>query len=372
MTRTRTKIFIIGLTPLLLLLTSCAPEVEIPTPPAAHTLLVYMAGDNNLSLETTQKIKAIAKGFHDTDNHLLIYQDYNHTTLTTPSPTPVLLKLEATGAHTPARIDTVMRYAHENSASAAVFGRVLTDVATHYPATTHGLLLFSHGTGWLPKGTFLHPRSITVDTKNEMELSAMAAAIPDGHFEYIIFEACLMAGVEVAYELRTKTNYLVASSAEIISPGFTPIYPQIIPYLFEPTPNLIAFTAQFHAHVSALSGLYRSSTMSVIATQALETLKQQVLPVLAQTNQPQLTQIQEYNRNAPLLYFDLDHYMKLAASPAQYRQFEQTLNIVVPYKAATPSFVGTPIKHHGGLTIYLRQTQYPYLNSQHATYQFMQ
>ena len=355
----------------LLLLNSCAPEEEPIRPNAAHTLLVYMAGDNNLSLENTQKIKAIAKGFHITTNNLLIYQDCNHAQNNTP-PTPLLLKLEATGANTPARIDTLMRYAQENSASATVFGRVVRDVAQHYPATTHGLLLFSHGTGWLPQGSFLRPRSITVDGKEEMEVYEMAAAIPDGHFEYIIFEACLMAGIEVAYELKSKTNYIVASAAEIISPGFTPVYPEIIPYLFEPAPNLIAFAKHFQTHVEALNGLYRSSTISVIATKELEALKQQLLPILKQPNQPTITQIQEYNRNTPLLYFDLDHYMQLAASPQAYLSFKKSLTQAVPYQAATPKFVGTPIKHHGGLTIYLRQSNYPYLNSEYAKYAFMQ
>lgn len=353
----------------LALIAACNDDTP-PLLPARHTLLVYMAGDNNLSLETTQKIKAIAKGFHDSDNHLLVYQDYNHTSAGEQS-TPLLLKLEATGVDTPARIDTLQHYPQENSASADVFARVLRQVAQQYPSASYGLLLFSHGTGWLPQGTFARPRSITTDGKNEMEVRDFAAAIPDGHFSYIVFEACLMAGVEVAYELRHKTSYLLASSAEIISPGFTPVYPELIPYLFESTPNLIGFARRFHTYADGLSGLYRSSTLSVIATQDIEDIARLVAPVLRQPHQPTPEVVQEFNRNAPLLYFDLGHYMQLAATDEQYRQFLQALDKVVIYQASTPQFVGIPVNHHSGLTVYLPQSKYPYLNAEYEKYQFI-
>lgn len=355
----------------LLLLVGCTPDSDEELRlPVRHTLLVYMAGDNNLSRETTQKIKAMAEGFHDRSNHLLVYQDYNHAAAGEQA-SPVLLKLEATGANSPARIDTLERYASENSASAAVFGRVMRQVAREYPAESHGLLLFSHGTGWLPQGTFDRPRSITADGKSEMEVRDFAAEIPDGHFEYIVFEACLMAGVEVAYELRHKTRYLLVSSAEIISPGFTPVYPEVIPYLFEATPNLVAFARRFHAHVEGLQGLYRSSTLSVIATEGVEELARQVVPVLHQPQQPAVEAVQEFNRKAALLYFDLGHYMELAATPEQLQQFRQALCKVIIYQAATPQFVGSPVKHHCGLTVYLPQEKYPYLNAEYERYGFI-
>lgn len=34
-------------------------------------------------------------------------------------------------------------------------------------------------------------------------------ALPDHLFEFIIFEACNMAGIEVAYELRNKAAYIM-------------------------------------------------------------------------------------------------------------------------------------------------------------------
>ena len=47
-----------------------------------------------------------------------------------------------------------------------------------------------------------------------MEITDFAMALPDHLFEFIIFEACNMAGIEVAYELRNKAAYIMASSAQ--------------------------------------------------------------------------------------------------------------------------------------------------------------
>lgn len=40
------------------------------------------------------------------------------------------------------------------------------------------------------------------------------------HFDYILFGACLMSQVEVAYELRNAADYLILSPAEVMSAGF--------------------------------------------------------------------------------------------------------------------------------------------------------
>ena len=40
------------------------------------------------------------------------------------------------------------------------------------------------------------------------------------HFDYILFDACLMSQVEVAYELRNAADYLILSPAEVMSAGF--------------------------------------------------------------------------------------------------------------------------------------------------------
>ena len=55
-----------------------------------------------------------------------------------------------------------------------------------------------------------------------MELADFASALPlPNHrkWDFILFEGCYMGSVEVAYELKDKTEAIIASSTEIVSPG---------------------------------------------------------------------------------------------------------------------------------------------------------
>ncbi len=78
----------------------------------------------------------------------------------------------------------------------------------HYPADHYVLILDDHGGGW---------RGCCVDQQNGggnmMNLVQLKQALRDAniHFDVIIFHACLMGQVEVAYQLKDLTDYVVAS-----------------------------------------------------------------------------------------------------------------------------------------------------------------
>src|SRR5690606_30603257 len=128
------------------------------------------------------------------------------------------------------KIREVKTYPEQNSATAETFQTVLNDVEALTPADSYGLILFSHATGWLPTGALLRPEAallqmglvpirtytIAMDGTTELGLKEFANAIPDRFFNFIAFEACFMAGVEVLYELKDKTDYILSSSAEIL------------------------------------------------------------------------------------------------------------------------------------------------------------
>ena len=54
---------------------------------------------------------------------------------------------------------------------------------------------------------------------HQMEIADMANVLEGKSFDFIFFDACVMQTIEVAYELRHATNYLIASPAEIPAPG---------------------------------------------------------------------------------------------------------------------------------------------------------
>ncbi|MDR1864915.1 MAG: hypothetical protein LBR08_05015 [Bacteroidales bacterium] len=336
---------------------SCRKK-EPPVPPHTRTVLVYLGRDNNLSDDFEEKIKYLLEGWKGEGN-LVFYQDLPDT-----NPRLMVAEWDESGA----RAKVIREYEPENSADAGVFGRVLNETQTLYPADSYGMILFSHASGWLPPSTQLSPRSIVVDRNSEMELIDFAAAIPDGMFDFIIFEACFMAGIEVAYELKDKTKHILASSAEILSPGFAAIYRNSAHLLFQPAAALEDFAREWFLWMDTRSGAFRSATISLIRTDRLTDLKNHVK--LAGEQQPDLSGIQYFDRNSPHLFFDFeDCYSRRLPAGKRRQELSALVRQAVTYRAATPTFMsghnGFGIHRHSGLTTYIEQPAFPYLNSQY-------
>ena len=123
-----------------------------------------------------------------------------------------------------------------NSASPQVFDQVLDYFFKHYKAKSYGLVLWSHGSGWNNASTSApQRRSFAVDDATtgttRMQIADMASVLSKyPTFEYILFDACFMQTIEVAYELRAAAKYIIGSPAEI--PGAGAPYKDMIPSLF--------------------------------------------------------------------------------------------------------------------------------------------
>lgn len=349
------------------LLTSCLKETADNIPEKVNrTVLFYMAGDNSLSEETQEKIDALCAAWQVTgDNHLLVYRDdADHL--------PQLLEIKA-GADGKGVAEVLETYEEENSASAKVFGNVLTDVVLRYPAADYGLIWFSHSSGWLPLQTFVRPRSVGMDGQDEMELRSFAAVIPEGQFSFIIFESCLMAGAEVAYELSGKTEMLLASGTEIVSPGFTPLYGKLLDCLYRKRPALEEFAESYYTYCNFQQGDSRSATVSVIRPPALAPLKELLASAESRVEHWEWIDrrgLQHFDRRkSDYLFYDLEDYIRRIGSQDDINRLAGVLDAAVLYKAATKSFMpdsqyGFAINGYCGLTIYVPLAQYSYLNAQ--------
>lgn len=356
---------------------SCSNEAELADGAApCRTVLVYLAGDNSLSDEVGTKTDALVAGWHNTQDNLLIYRDSRDA-----GGTPSLLKVEGDALHPYAKV--VKEYPESNSAAPEIFSEVLRDVTVGYPAPSYGLLVFSHGTGWLPEGSYTDPRSarsgapslrsIMEDNGREMAIAGFAAAIPDGQFDFIVLEACLMASVEVAWELRGKADYLLASSAEILSPGFTPVYPAVLEALFrQPEADLLAVADSYYGQCNSLEAPYRSATVSVVRLDRMDELAEAMRGVyacMADIPEEWAGEVQCFDRSEDRLFFDLGSLLeriKEEGGPEAGRAATVAGNVLsgtVAGKAATPFFVDIPVRAHSGLTTYIEQPAYPSLNA---------
>ncbi|MFV0538171.1 MAG: clostripain-related cysteine peptidase [Dysgonomonas sp.] len=327
-----------------------------------QVLLVYLASDNSLADEGPAKLEAIASGMDNNPSHrILVYLD-------TRGLAPRLMEIREKN-----RIETIEEYKAENSADPAVFRRVILNAKERYPQASFNLLVFSHASGWLPQGSLLAPKSsidlksIITDGTAEMDIIDFASAIPDNAFESITFEACFMAGIEVAYQLKNKTNYILASSAEILSPGFTPLYKDIIPLQFNGITGLIAFASKAFAYWNNQTGNGRSATFSIIDTQYLDILANYVRENCDLTHQANIADYQHFDRYSYRLFFDFQEYYSQMLPENKQEVLRFLIGSTVLWKASTPSFLinnnGFDIHSHSGMTVYIAQEQFILLNT---------
>lgn len=357
----------------------CTKELT-ERPPSRRPLVVYMALDNNLREEYSSRLAALRAGWRP-GMELWVYAD-------TPEGAS-LGRMES--APEGVTLRTVERYGAENSASGATLERVLRTVWRLCPSDGYGLLFFSHATGWLPAGTLGHPsgsRSVGSDHGSEIELESFSAALPEGMpLDYVVFECCLMAGAEVMLELQGRTPWVLASSAEVVAPGFRPLYESGLEVLTErtrPVPELLAaFGQSYMSHVEGLSGEYRSATLSLIRTSSMPALAEAVRRVTRgfadeEGRDTPPAGLQHFDRPgaygdrpAAARFYDLEAYVEAClADPDAEAAFRGALADAVVWRDATERFLGgdgSPYKgfdigRHSGLTLYVPRGEFPALN----------
>lgn len=360
----------------LLLLSACEKDEPVPDVHISErTVLVWLAGDNNLYSEVPHKLSALAEGFRNaapSDCRLLVYADRRGNY-------PQLIEILPDGNQ--AVLET---YPAQNSASPETFSRFLNYMMETAPARHYGLILFSHATGWLPQGALENPsleekplsRTVFDDNGEQMTLAELADALPtDVRFDYIVFENCFMGGAEVAYSLRDKAARLLVSSAEILSPGFEEIYSSSLYRLFAPTPDLSGFAADYYNYRNAKSGNHRSATVSVINTSAIPHLASLTSDIISGTSidgigsldEEKMKTMQRFNRHDYTLFFDLEEYL-CELAPDRATEIHTAISEAVEYAAATADFMptydhGFHIARHCGLTVYIPQPRFPALNT---------
>ena len=76
MFKIKTNIFILFLAPLFFLFTACESEDPIPPKPTSNrTVIVYMAGDNNISRFMQDNINGMQAAFDNDNYNLVVYAD---------------------------------------------------------------------------------------------------------------------------------------------------------------------------------------------------------------------------------------------------------------------------------------------------------
>lgn len=212
---------------LLFCLTACSSdEPAAGTPPvqtekALKTVLVYMVADNNLygySLDDLKEMKSgvAASDFPDACRWVVYFSGRDNN--------PRLMEFDADGNES-----VLATYpTSESSVTISRMQTVLSDVERLAPAQSYGLVMWSHGTGWISDsgtldepptatGAAITPYSFGYDgySGKKMKITSLAQALAGRRFDFIYFDCCHMATVEIAYQLRKATDVMIASPTEL-------------------------------------------------------------------------------------------------------------------------------------------------------------
>lgn len=208
-----------------------------------RTVLVYMAGENNLNSYINGELNQMNEGAKSIgkQNRFIAYVDQASS------------KQKPFYAHIhDGVVDTIYVTSTDTKTSdPAVMEEVINKVFKENPAREYGLVLWGHANGWLIENdsipyntsvaTSSRRRAYGGDTGNNssgsagrtwMNIPSLANMLKTTgyHLKYIFADCCTFMCVENAYELRNVCDYLIGSPAEIAGVGAP--YNTVVPALF--------------------------------------------------------------------------------------------------------------------------------------------
>lgn len=393
----------------------CKEKPEEPVNVNRKVLLFYECGVNNLTSYLKNNMDGTEKGLpagyvpRESGDVVLIYSRYSKGAF---DYTPVESHLRRIYKKPNGKIvsDTLKTFGTETiAASSSTMRQVLTYVKDEFPAKGYGLVFSSHGSGWLPAGYYYSPSRFEDDHKgevgtsrqgiaaqsvghprlpvpegdlpdtdpfygmtrsigqdyikgsyygHEMSVSEFADAIPY-HLDYLLFDMCFTGGVEVAYGLKDKADYLGLSPAEVLADGMFN-YTKITSFLLNrETPDLEGLFKDSFEMYDKQSGLYRSSTVNLVRTSGLDNLASVCSRMIneysdALADAP-VDDIQGYYRQGRHYFYDLvDIFEKCGASKADLEDLYKAVDGCVIYKNSTGQFLEEfDIKAYSGFSMYL-------------------
>ncbi len=344
-----------------------------PKPPISwaedHALILFMQGDNGLDEFMDLNLQKVLSAYYevaDKGRIAIFYDRGNYTRLTELYLDDGMAKQRVLKEY-----NTQLSSVDPDFVS-QVFDLIYQEV----PAKSYGLILSSHGGGWVPSDIYdqylyydwsaMQPQSrrplfYAQDGYDCMEIPDLSEAISAQKFDYILFDACFMASVEGLYDLRHNADYIIASSAEVLGDGFP--YEEIVPLLFQADHGL-------QASCKAFMQLYtdRSATISLVDCARLDGLAEAMKKVVAaRDGSVDVTAIQGYESFPIHLYYDLEQYVEqLTSDEALRTQFRKALQAAVPFTDHTPTFFSSAYQEHTidlprscGLTCHVAREEFP-------------
>jgi hypothetical protein len=323
-------------------------EPDVPDTKIDQTVIMFFPWSNNLKSEFVNNIN----DFSTTITREAITKERVYVCIeSTPGTADVIeLKYKDGGCVQ----DTIRTYSSPEFTTQDGISTMLTYVKSLSKSDRYSLIIGCHGMGWLPISRSRVMTSLMHYDENngggaktryfggtsvsyQIEIETLAKAIEAAQMkmEYILFDDCYMSSIELAYELRDVTDYLIASPNEIMAYGFP--YHKVGKYLIGNV-NYEKVTEEFYDFYSTYE--YPYGTIAVTKCSELENLAHVAKQINnSNPNAVSHSDVQVMDGYSPTIFFDYGDMMTQRCSSALLLdEFENQMARTVVYKRNTPKF----------------------------------
>lgn len=354
------------------LFTSCEKDSNIVTKKESkRAVFVYMIADNDLDFYATANINEMETFMAQNPEAGSVYV-YIDRAKNRKTAHPILYQITA---DTSAKINSkiIKVYPENNSANEKVLAEALSQVQTICAINNEflrGLVLWSHGSAWLPESVSLASQRATAvksfgldqtmaNNENhnaEMDIRKLAIILNNYHFDFILFDACFMASIEVFYELRNTTDYIIASPTEVLATGFP--YKDILTDMLSATVNYKKIAQKYVAFFQQKKGVLQSASVVTVKTAELPqfaTLFKYYLNTISReiTDQKWL----QYSQDEVDYLFDLGQVADYLQKEQTNKELTEQLGRLITNYHHTSYFFGKiPLQKSSGISIYIPQS----------------
>lgn len=246
-------------------------------------------------------------------------------------------------------------------------GRVelLNKVKQYAPANRYAMIVGCHGMGWIPSSTVFKAKKSRYfggfENGYKIDIDDFAESIKAAgmKMQFILFDDCYMSCMEVAYDLKDATDYIIASTSEVMDKGMP--YHRIYQHLMATEPNYQAVCDNFYNYYTNYSAPY--GTIGVTDCRYMDEMAAMMKYINTKhtfdTNRLNNVQDLDGETFTPTIFFDFDDYVRNLCTNDNntYEQFYALLQRLVPYKANTNYIfsgnmqIATKVNHFSGITI---------------------
>ena len=336
---------------------------------------VYIAGDNSLRSFATEDLAEMTEGMQSVDDNsynLLVYIDTGSS--------PKLIRLKKDKKKNVVQ-EVIATYEGRNSVDVSKMKEVINTAFSEYPAQSYGLVLWSHGEGWLAKSQNKTRWWGQDGGSNYIYISELKDVLRNApHLSFLLFDACFMQSVEVVYELKEHADYIIGSPTEIPAPGAP--YQKVVPAMFANNASATDIAKayfEFYADENLYTGKLPYNwglgdpwtagvSVSVVNTSMLEQLDKsssEIIPKYIKGRQAIATSgILCYDCRSSKYYYDFDGLIRsLGSETSEYEAWKAAYDAAVVYWKTTPnnySSYGGSFSMNGsaGLSTYIFRQSY--------------